>query len=212
MDEMGRWEPNARGRLEQAAMALFETRGYDRTTVEEIAARAGVTERTFFRYFADKREVLFGGAKDLERLIVDTIANVPAATVPFDAVIAAVQATASIFEERRGYARKRRGIITTHADLQERELIKLATLASATAHGLRRRGVAASAADLVAELGIAIFKNALERWVDDKEQRPLSRHIQAAVEELKAVATGTGTSPVRVRTASPSRRRSSKGR
>jgi AcrR family transcriptional regulator len=212
MDGMGRWQPNARGRLEQAAMALFETRGYDRTTVEEIAARAGVTERTFFRYFADKREVLFGGAKDLERLIVDTIANVPAATAPLDAVTAALQATASVFEERRGYARKRRGIITTHRDLQERELIKLAALAAATAHSLRRRGVAASVADLVAELGIAIFRNALERWVDDKEQRPLSRHIQSAVEELKAVAVGTGTSSSRVRTANPSRRKSSKGR
>lgn len=193
-------------------MALFETRGYDRTTVEEIAARAGVTERTFFRYFADKREVLFGGAKDLERLIVDTIVNVPAATAPLDAVTAALQATASMFEERRGYARKRRGIITTHTDLQERELIKLASLAAATAQSLRRRGVAPSVADLVAELGIAIFRNALERWVDDKAQRPLSRHIQAAVEELKAVATGTGTSSSRVRTASPSRRKSSRGR
>jgi AcrR family transcriptional regulator len=212
MDGMGRWEPNARGRLEQAAMALFETRGYDRTTVEEIAARAGVTERTFFRYFADKREVLFGGAKDLERLIVDTIVNVPAAAAPLDAVTAALQATASRFEERRGYARKRRAIITTHADLQERELIKLATLAAAIAHSLRQRGVAASAADLVAELGIAIFRNALERWVDDKEQRPLSRHIQAAVEALKAVAASTGTSSSPVRTANASRRKSSKGR
>jgi AcrR family transcriptional regulator len=193
-------------------MALFETRGYDRTTVEEIAARAGVTERTFFRYFADKREVLFGGAKDLERLIVDTIVNVPAATAPLDAVTAALQATASMFEARRGYARKRRGIITAHADLQERELIKLASLAAATAQCLRRRGVAPSVADLVAELGIAIFRNALERWVDDKAQRPLSRHVQAAVEELKAVAVGTGTSSSRVRTANPSRRKSSKGR
>jgi AcrR family transcriptional regulator len=193
-------------------MALFETRGYELTTVEEIAARAGVTERTFFRYFADKREVLFGGAKDLERLIVDTIVNVPAATTPLDAVTAALQATASMFEERRGYARKRRGIITTHADLQERELIKLASLAAAIAHSLRQRGVAASGADLIAELGIAIFRNAFERWVDDKARHPLSRHIQAAVEDLKAVAVGTGTSSSRVRKANPSQRKSSKGR
>jgi AcrR family transcriptional regulator len=207
---MGRWKPNARGRLEQAAMALFETRGYDRTTVEEIAARAGVTERTFFRYFADKREVLFGGAKDLERLIVGTIVNVPAATAPLDAVTAALQATASMFEARRGYARKRRRIVATHANLQERELMKLASLAAAIADSLRRRGVAASAADLIAELGIAIFRNAFERWVDDKEPRSLSLHIQAAVEEFKAVAAGTASSPLR--TAKLLRRRSSKGR
>jgi len=191
-------------------MALFETRGYDRTTVEEIAARAGVTERTFFRYFADKREVLFGGAKELERLIVDTIVHLPAGTAPLDALTAALQATASMFEARRGYARKRRRIIATHANLQERELMKLASLAAAIADSLRRRAVAASAADLIAELGIAIFRNAFERWVDDKEPRPLSLHIQAAVEELKAVAAGTASSPLR--TAKLLRRGSSKGR
>jgi AcrR family transcriptional regulator len=193
-------------------MALFETRGYDRTTVGEIAARAGLTERTFFRYFADKREVLFGGAKDLERFIIDIIANVPAAVPPLDAVIAALQSTASMFEERRGHARQRRGIIAGHADLRERELIKLASLATAIGHSLRRRGVAAAVADLVAELGIAILRNAFERWVDDSEQRPLSRHIQAAVAELRAVVGGAGTVSSRVRTSNTSRRTSSKGR
>jgi AcrR family transcriptional regulator len=212
MDGMGRWEPNARGRLEQAAMALFETRGYDRTTVEEIAARAGLTERTFFRYFADKREVLFGGAKDLERLIVDTIVNVPPGAAPLDAVTAALQATASIFEERRSYARKRRGIIAAHAELRGRELIKLSSLSAAIGQSLRRRGAPPSVADLIAELGIAIFRNALERWLDDKEPRALSWHIQAALDELKAVAAATGTSSSRVRTANASRRKASKSR
>ena len=77
MSRWARWEPDARGRLEKAAMELFPERGYERTTVEEIAARAGLTERTFFRYFADKREVLFSGSKELERLIVGAIASVP---------------------------------------------------------------------------------------------------------------------------------------
>src|ERR1700733_15400096 len=130
---VGRWEPNARGRLEQAAMELFQTRGYDRTTVEEIAARAGLTERTFFRYFADKREVLFGGAKDLERLIVGAIASGPRTAAPFEAVLAALEATAPFFESRRGYARKRRSLMAAHAELRERELIKLASLAAAIA-------------------------------------------------------------------------------
>src|SRR6266851_3420882 len=83
---MARWEPDSRGRLEQAALALYGERGFENTTVAEIAARAGLTERTFFRYFADKREVLFWGAKDLERLIIDTIVHVPPATAPLDAV------------------------------------------------------------------------------------------------------------------------------
>src|ERR1700733_12301954 len=89
---VGRWEPNARGRLEQAAMELFQTRGYDRTTVQEIAARAGLTERTFFRYFTDKREVLFSGAKELEESIVERIAAAPRDASPLASVAAAFEA------------------------------------------------------------------------------------------------------------------------
>lgn len=211
-DSMGRWQPNARGRLEQAAMDLFQTRGYDQTTVEEIAARAGLTERTFFRYFADKREVLFGSSKDLEKLIVDCIVEVPRTTAPLDAVTTALEATTPIFESRRVYARKRRGIIAAHAELRERELIKLASWAEAIAESLRQRGVGDPTAGLIAETGIAIFRNAFERWIDDKEQHVLSRHIQVVLGELKAVAVATGASSLGLRTTHRSRRKPSKGR
>src|SRR5262252_2704562 len=98
---MARWEPNARGRLEQAAWELFRERGYDRTTVEEIAARAGLTERTFFRYYADKREVLFWGSQDLEKSIVDAIAAAPEGTAPLDAVAGAVEQAGRFLQEQR---------------------------------------------------------------------------------------------------------------
>src|SRR3954466_1053545 len=104
---MARWEPDARGRLEKAAMELFQNRGYPQTTVEEIAARAGLTERTFFRYFADKREVLFSGSTELEEVMTKTIAEAPHGRPPLDVVIAALEATSPFFEQRRGYARKR---------------------------------------------------------------------------------------------------------
>ncbi len=161
---MGRWEPDARGRLEQAAMELFEERGYARTTVEDIAARAGLTERTFFRYFTDKREVLFSGSAALEALIVETIGAAPTSVAPLTAVTRAFEALASWFESRRGHARKRRTVIAAYGELGERELIKLSTLAAAIATMLRKRGLAAPTAALVAEMGIAIFKNAFERW------------------------------------------------
>ena len=86
---MSRWEPNARGRLEQAAAELFADRGYDQTTVADIAARAGLTERTFFRHFADKREVLFAGADALREQLVSTVAEAPRPLAPLDAAIAA---------------------------------------------------------------------------------------------------------------------------
>src|SRR5579864_2008983 len=99
MKRMGRWEPNARGRLEQAAWELFMERGYTQTTVEEIATRAGLTERTFFRYFADKREVLFSGSKNLEKNIVDRIESAPEEAGPLDIVAAALEAAGRALQE-----------------------------------------------------------------------------------------------------------------
>src|SRR5438477_3664941 len=171
---MSRWEPYARGRLEQAALELFQERGYARTTVEEIAARAGLTERTFFRYFTDKREVLFWGASALQKFILDTIAAAPKATAPLDAIAAALEAAAALLQQRREYARARQVLIAANAELQERELIKLRSLASTAAEALRKRGVGEPAASLTAEAGIAIFKVAFEQWIDDRKPRELS--------------------------------------
>jgi AcrR family transcriptional regulator len=190
---MGRWEPNARGRLEQAAAELFEERGYARTTVEDIAARAGLTERTFFRYYADKREVLFSGAGALQKLIADAIADAPEAAAPLDAVAAGLERVATILEPRREFAKKRQALITAHADLQERESIKLRSLASAAADALRKRGVGEPAATLTSEAGMVILKVAYERWIDDPKLWELSRHVQASLDELKALTAGRST-------------------
>jgi AcrR family transcriptional regulator len=190
---MGRWEPNAQARLQQAAMELFHERGYDRTTVEEIAARAGLTERTFFRYFADKREVLFSGSKDLKAQIVEAVAAAPRAMAPLDAVVAALEGTAAFFEDRHAHARKRQALITEHAELRERELIKLAAIASAVAEALRARGIPRAAASLIAETGLAIFKNAFERWIEDARRHDLSHHVRAALAELRLVTSRTPT-------------------
>jgi len=187
---MTRWKPNARERLQQAAMELYRARGFDETTVVEIAERAGLTERTFFRYFADKREVLFWGAAALQQLFVDTIVSAPASKVPIDAVAAAIEASAVVFEARREGAKQRYHLIAGHAELQERELIKLAKLGLAMADALRRRGVAEPAASLTAEAGIAVFKIAFERWVSDAKHRAFSLHVRESLEALKAVTMG----------------------
>src|SRR5665213_3197745 len=126
---MPRWEPDSRGRLEQAAHALYGERGFENTTVAEIAERAGVTERTFFRYFADKREVLFGGAGTLQELLVSAVASSPDSAAPIDAVVAALEAAGALLQERHEAARQRQAVIVANTELRERELIKLATLA-----------------------------------------------------------------------------------
>ena len=187
---MARWEPDARGRLEKAAMELFQERGYESTTVEEIAARAGLTERTFFRYFADKREVLFSGSKELEKSIVLRIESAPREASPLDAVAAAFEAAGAELQDRRElhFVRARHALVTRHADIQERELIKLASLAMAVTRALRARGVSEPAASLAAEAGIAVFKVGFERWVSERKPRDLAANIRAAVDVLRAVA------------------------
>ncbi len=170
-------------------MELYLERGFEQTTVEEIAKRAGLTERTFFRHFADKREVLFWGQGALQELIVGALASAPDSAAPIDAVAAALQAAGAVLQERRDGARQRQIVIAANAELQERELIKLASLAAAMADVLRRRGVPDSAASLTAEAGIAVFRIAFERWTSDTSQ-DLPQFIRESLDELKAVTAG----------------------
>jgi AcrR family transcriptional regulator len=202
---MARWEPDAAGRLAEAAMQLYRERGFDRTTVADIAARAGLTERTFFRYFADKREVLFSGAHMLQDFLVDRVARAPASTPPIDVVAGALAETGELFEQRRDFARQRHALIVTHAELQERELIKLASLASAIGEALRRRGVPGPAATFAAEAGITIFKRAFESWVEDGKKKDLGDHVRAAHAELERVVAGVRPRRVMAR---PAKRKS----
>ena len=188
---MGRWEPDARGRLASAAMELYGERGFDNTTVEEIAARAGLTERTFFRYFSDKREVLFGGAQELQEFLVSRVLEAPASLSPIEAIAQAYMAAGDdIFEARREFSRARQAVIAASTELQERELIKLATLNMALAAALRRRGVAEPAASLAAEAGGSAFKLGFERWVVDTTGTSMSTCIAESLDALRAVAAG----------------------
>ena len=167
-------------------MELYARQGFEETTVAEIAGRAGVTERTFFRHFADKREVLFGGSSALQDLLVNAVASAPKAAAPIDAVASALQATSTVLTDQQ-YSRKRQAIIVANADLRERELIKMATLASAMAGALRRRGVPEPAASLTAESGMAVFRIAFERWVAKNNKKDLARLIRESLAELKAL-------------------------
>jgi AcrR family transcriptional regulator len=181
---MTRWEPNAPERLRAAAYELYTERGYDQTTVAEIAARAGLTERTFFRHFADKREVLFAGGELFERTITDAVDAAPPSATPFEAVLIGVEAAGSVFPPV-AFARTRHDLILANRELQERELIKRASLASALREALRRRGVPAAAGDLAAEAGAALLGVAFTGWVSDPAEQPWEHHVRAAAEELR---------------------------
>ena len=184
---MGRWEPDARGRLAKAAMALYAEQGFDQTTVAQIAARARLTERTFFRHFADKREVLFYGMEMLRDLLVRAVAGAPAPAPAMDAVGAALEAAGAALQQNPERVRLRDAIVSASAELRERELIKLAALASALAGALRDRGIAEPAASLAAETGIAVFKIAFARWISDPGQPDLPQAIRESMTELRDV-------------------------
>lgn len=184
---MGRWQPNAQGRLQQAALELFGERGYEQTTVAEIAQRAGLSERTFFRHYADKREVLFGGSDEFRQAFVAPLELAAAEPSALELVSAAVEGAGAALEELRGreLARARQRVIVANPELRERELIKLADVTAAMAAALRARGVEEPDASMLAELGMAAFRVAFERWLATGEQRTLS--------ELTAVALASVT-------------------
>jgi AcrR family transcriptional regulator len=186
---MGRWEPNAEGRLRQAAMELYLQRGYDQTTVAEIAERAGLTSRTFFRYFADKRDVLFVPAEDFERPLVEALEATPADAPPMVAVAAALDAAAKLIGRSREHSRSRQAVIESSAELRERELIKLASVAAALAAALRRRGVPDRQAGLAAETGIAVLRVAFQQWRDEEPERPLTEVMSSALTDLALILT-----------------------
>jgi AcrR family transcriptional regulator len=187
---MARWEPDSRGRLARAAFDLYSERGFENTTVAEIAERAGLTERTFFRHFADKREVLFSGSGVLQGALVGAVAGAPESPAPLDAVAAGLAAACAELPERE-VARRRQAIIAANPELQERELIKFASLSAALADALRRRGVGDPAASLTAEIGIAVFKIAFERWIDEGEERELGQLVRESLDQLGALTAGS---------------------
>jgi AcrR family transcriptional regulator len=182
---MGRWEPGADGRLREAAMELYVERGYEQTTVAEIAERAGVTARTFFRHFADKQEVLFSGSVELQERLVAALEGAPAAATPIEAVAAAIDEAAGLLGGNREWSLQRQRLIDTHADLRERELMKMADLAVAFAEALGRRGVGEPSARLMGEAGTAVFRVAFERWVGEAgETQDLPTLMRASLVEL----------------------------
>ena len=170
---MARWQPGAAERMRGAALDLFVERGYDATTAADIAAAAGLTERTFYRHFADKREVLFWGSEEFEASFLDPIDALSPDVGAMGAVVAAVVGGAGRFTpERREFASLRAGVVDATPALRERERDKMARLATVIADRLVARGVPPTDAQLAAHSGVTVFTTAFARWVAGDARSP----------------------------------------
>lgn len=170
-----------------AALDAFTDEGFEQATVAGIAGRAGVTERTFFRHFADKREVLFEGSGILEEVVTGAIAAAPAGLAPVELITHAFEALGPFFAERQDFARRRSAVIAANTSLLERELLKLHALKTATAEALRTRGVPDPDATLAAEFGGTIFQVGYQRWMGDAAGSDLGAHVRRTATELIAL-------------------------
>lgn len=183
---MARWEPDGEERLRRAAIELFLEYGYDNVTVAQIAARAGLTRRTFSRYFADKRDVLFAGSDQLPSMVADAVRRVDPEVPPFAAVQQALAEVAQVLSERVAeHAPQRREIIAGSPELQERGHAKFAAVAAALAAALRERGADEPTSMLIADVGIAIFRTGSDRWVNAPDTTDLAASIREAATQLR---------------------------
>ncbi|MFD4481305.1 TetR/AcrR family transcriptional regulator [Streptomyces sp. NPDC058471] len=188
---MARWQPDAPGRLAAAALDLFEEQGYEKTTVIEIAEHAGLTKSTFFRYFPDKREVLFGGGT-VAGLLVEGIASAPPESGPLDAVAEALDALGRTFftADRREFSGRRQAVLNANTELREREALKRIKLTASMIEALNRRGVPTLTARVAAQLGALAWEIAYDQWIGTDNSEgfgPLARQALADVRAAGAV-------------------------
>jgi AcrR family transcriptional regulator len=193
---VSRWAPDARERLETAALDLFVENGYQETTVAQIADRAGLNRATFFRHFADKREVLFGGEDVLAGLFADGIRAAPPDATLTECLQAAFEATeAALPPQQRAKAAQRVLVVTANTEVQERGLLKHARIARSISAALRERGADELTARLGAEVGMLAFSIAVERWMRSDDDEPFPVHAVAALSDLRVRAARLDSQP-----------------
>jgi AcrR family transcriptional regulator len=164
-------------------LELFAERGYEATTTAEIAARAGVTERTFFRHFPDKRDALFDGEEAFRDALHDAVLAAPEDLDPMGALLAAFRSVEGMLAANRAFSEPRAAVIAQTPALRERVLTKTAGLIEALSGALRRRGVEEGVASLAAQVGMAAFSHAASAWFRDPAPG-LDAHLTRAFDVL----------------------------
>lgn len=208
---MARWHPDAEGRLRQAAIELFTEYGYDAVTITQIAERAGLTRRSYFRYFPDKREVLFAGSERLAPAVTKVLETTDRRAAPLDRIVTTLVDVGEQMIKHIGHAPDRRTIIASSNELTERERTKLAAVAQAITACFTGEGLDKAVAQLAGRIGVDLFQNAFDRYLDDSRSVVTwSSHLAHAVEDLSKLSGPEHTIPSgRAAGSTPQRRRQS---
>lgn len=185
---MPRWEGDAAGRLERAALELFDERGFDRTTVAQITRRAGLAERSFYRYFSDKREALFAGAEQLEDLLVREVRDAPSAVGPLEALLAAVAQAERVFRPK-DFLRVRERVVNANSELRERELSKMHAIHAALVSAVRERGADETTARIATDLAVSVWRLAAERW-GRRDDTTFAAEVADVARQVRRIAAG----------------------
>ena len=186
-DDMARWAPDTRERLRAAALELFDEQGFTATTVPDIVARAGLTKRTFFRHFSDKREVFFGD-DEIPAIARRVLATAPAHVPPLALVSEGLRTLAvERFEPQRDRMRSARRVVDAEPALRERDLRKQADLRDAVEQGFAERGEDPLTARVLAGVTVEWFQTALEAWIADDTGAPLTDHLDAVLARTRQV-------------------------
>ena len=181
--------------IASAALELFAARGYAAVTVGEVAAAAGVGERTLSRYFADKDDLLFGEDEQLRATLRSAIDQQPSGQPPFTVLRAASASVARVLQDRREEVARRARIIASSSALNARDRVKRGAWEAVLAEGLSQRGVSSAEASLLGRIGVACHDEALSRWLEqDRPRRPLDVELDATFTELAALAATGGWS------------------
>ena len=189
---MPRSGKEARRRLQQATLELFQQQGYDATTAAQIAARAGVTERTFFRHFADKREALFDGEEAFRDTLAERVRSAPDGMSPMEALLHAFRSVEPLLEQNRPFTEPRQQVIAETPALQERVLTKTAGITAALSAALVQRGVDKGVAAFAAQIGMATLSRATNTWLANPETG-LSGSLADAYAELRRLSSQPST-------------------
>ncbi|KAA0921356.1 TetR/AcrR family transcriptional regulator [Streptomyces apricus] len=189
---MARWDPGAEQRLKRAALELFLERGYDHVTVTHIAERAGLTRRSYFRYFPDKREVLFAGSERLPPALAEAVLAAHPDAAPLAAALNAFARVGAQLAVQVDGAAERRAVIDASPELQERERTKAVAITEAIRDALKQRQVKPETAELVAQLATMVFGNAFRHWIESKGHASFGSCLHAVTDELRVTLAVSG--------------------